>query len=132
MEQWPSKACRDKNILPAVTTESLCPVEAKPVISHHTEAEALTPRPSDPVLSLSLSIPLRTQPLPHHPFPPQEVFGGSMLLHTPSVSVSLCVVVTLKRTAWLIYADLGAVCQDHACLPRLFLSSILSPQGKSK
>lgn len=73
-----------------------------------------------------------------HPFPPQEGFGGSVLLHTPlslggghSEVNSLAHLCPLGRDVRLT-ADLGAVCQDHSCLPRLFFSSILLPQGKSK
>lgn len=151
MEQWPSKACRNKNILPAVTMESLCPAEAKPVTSHHTEAEALTPRPSDPVSPPSVTFPVNSTKNPAiatcHPSPPQEVFGGSMLLHTPLciclalchghseanslLSTSLAHLCPLGRDVRFT-ADFEAVCQDHSCLPRLFLSSILSPQGMSK
>lgn len=147
MEQWPSKACRDKNIRPAVTMESLCPAEAQPVISHHTEAEALTPRPSDPVSPPSVTtFPVSSTKNPaiatRHPFPPQEVFGGTMLLHTPlciclalcrghSEANSLAHLCPLGRDVHFV-ADVGAVCQDHSCLPRLFLSSVLPPQGTSK
>lgn len=110
-QSWNSGLVRPAGIktsLPAVTTESLCPVEAKPVISHHTETEALTPSPSDPVSPPSVTtFPVNSTKNPAiatgHPFPPQEDFGGSVLLHTPSGSVSLWVMVTLKRTAWLTY-----------------------------
>lgn len=58
-----------------------------------------------PVLPLSLSVPLRTQPLPHvtH-FLRRRSLEAPCCCTPPSVSASLCVMVTLKRTAWLIYA----------------------------
>lgn len=65
-----------------------------------------------------------------------------MLPHTPlQICLSLCRgyseacsllhLCPLGRDVRLT-ADFRAVCQDHSYLPKLFLSSILSPQGKSK